>query len=237
MKRLISILVATLLLTGICCFGMENFSVIDTALANDYCTIGEGYVISKNASLRVEPKESSKKLCDVMNGEEFDIISELSDWYYVMLKDGTIGYIHSWYVMMNPKIIYLCEGGPVYAAPGVTNKRVGYVSAGDKFVVIAETDNYYIINLRTASGYLPKSTNVMSTDDYQYYFSFNSTKAKIATQTQVRMTASNKAKALGKLNAGDDIIIHACQEDFYAIEYWYGDDLIIGFVKMSDVIR
>ena len=233
MKRLISVLlvVALAVFSG---FVTVMMWTADTALAEPHI-FGQGYIISKNAAIREEARESSKKIYDARNGDVFDIIGEQPNWYQVWLEDGTTAWVHSWYMVMSPKIVYLCEGAPVYAAPELTDKRVGYVTAGDHYTVIAEDNNYYIINLRTASGYLPKGTNVMTNEDYKWYFSLSPEVGTVNYKTDVKILPDDEAKTIGQLNPGDEVVIYIYEYDYYAIEYEYDGEIIVGFVSMDDV--
>lgn len=233
MKRLISVLLVVLMV--VVGYVTVTMWTIGGALAEPIIS-GQGHIISKNAAIREDSRESSKKFFDAKNGDVFNIIGEVPNWYQLWLEDGTIAWVHSWYMVKDPKTVYLCEGAPVYAAPELTDKRVGYVTAGDHYTVIAENDDYYIINLRTAAGYLPKKTTVMTNEDYNWYFSLNTEYGRLLCDSEVRILPDDKAKVIGEVKEGDVVAIHIYEYTYYAIEYEYDGEMIIGFVNMDDVV-
>lgn len=233
MKRFISIFLLAVL-TAIVGFITVMMWTVKPALAEPHI-FGKGYIISQNAAVREDMSESSTKIFTAHNGDIFNIIGEQSDWYQVWLEDGTIAWVHSWYMVMAPKIVYLCEGAPVYAAPELTDKRVGYVTAGDHYTVIAEDDDYYIINLRTAAGYLPKKTTVMTNEDYNWYLSLGTEYGTVNYQTEVKLLPDANSKTIGHLGIGEEVVSHLCEYGYLAIEYEYDGETIIGFVNADDV--
>lgn len=232
MKRLISVIavlaLVTILVTGF------NAVFANEAVAESV-SWGDGYVISRNVSVRVAPEESAKMIFSAKNGDVLNIVGENGSWYTIKLDDGTIAYAHSAYIMLNPKVIYLCSGAPVYAAPSLTKKRVGYVSAGDMFVVIAETDNYYLVNLRTAAGYIPKNVTVITLDEINWYLSLTPINGTAKTKTNVTVYPSPDYKVVRRLDVGEIVTIRAVQGDYYAISYWSDNKELIGFVKTADI--
>lgn len=229
MKRLISVLVVLMVLMcgAVSPFTQEAFAEFENS--------GTGYVISRNVSLRVSANENAKLIRSAKNGEELNILGGDEGWYAIELDDGTIAYALSAYIMLNPKIIYLCSGAPVYAAPMLTDKRVGYVSAGDTFIVIAETENYYLVNLRMAAGYIPKNVTVLTMDEINWYLALPPVNGKAKIKTNATIYPSPNYKVVREINAGDIVTIRAVQGDYYAISYWNGTREYIGFVKTADI--
>ncbi len=232
MKRLISVIAVLALLTIL----VTGFNAVfaNGALA-ELVSLGDGYVISRNVSVRVAPEESAKMVFSAKNGDVLNIVGENGSWYTIKLDDGTIAYAHSAYIMLNPKVIYLCSGAPVYAAPSLTNKRVGYVSAGDMFVVIAETDNYYLVNLRTAAGYISKNVTVITLDEIKWCLSLTPVNGTAKTKTNVTVYPSSDYKVVKRLDAGEIVTIRAVLGDYYVISYWSNNKELIGFVKTADI--
>lgn len=234
MKRLISgfltfFLVSVMVLTGA---GITQAYADITPVDK----IGEAYVISRNVSIRTSPNESAQIIKSGLNGEKYNVIEENGAWYTIRLDDGTVGYALSCYFMLNPKMVFTCEGAPVYAAPSLTNKRVGYVPAGELYVVIAETDNYYIINLRTAAGYISKYTLMLNSNQFDWYLSQTPVTGTVVNATKAYVYPEPGYKALKNYAVGDKVTIYAIQDGYYAVSYWYSEtEEIVAFVPMTDV--
>ena len=233
MKRLISFV--TFLAVAVMVVLVAT-STVQTASADTTTSLGEAYVISRNVSIRTSPNESATVIKSGRNGEIYDVVAENGSWYNIRLDDGSYGYALSCYFVLNPKLIFLCEGAPVYAAPSITNKRVGYVTAGELFVVIAETDNYYIVNLRMAAGYISKNTDLMTSEQIDWYLAQTPVSATIINTTEARVSPDSRYKSLRRYNTGEKVTVYAIQGDYYAISYMYDEKTeIVAFVRTADV--
>ncbi len=119
-------------------------------------------VISKSASIWKDARTNSKKLGSVGNGEEVEIITgpyggplEQDGFYRVSYK-GQAGWINRDYCVYAPTEIVLMESNvPAYCAPDSRAKKVGSLSKLTRYTVVGTYDDYYIVNLRQASAFIP----------------------------------------------------------------------------------
>ncbi|MBR4111123.1 MAG: SH3 domain-containing protein [Clostridia bacterium] len=201
----------------------------------------EGTVISHNASVRVEPNESAKKICSVYNGQYLKINAIVGNWYLVDLEnlgnpDGhTQGYILSYYVMNDYNCLYLRKGSAIYPYAGA-EKRIGYLSAGQFYTILGETQNYWIINARTCAAYLPKSAAVFLSSEMQYYYSNNTYAAIVsAKNAKIYSGPGTSWNQVGKLEQNTSISILWSDGNWYS--FMYDDDgaKVLAYIKISDV--
>lgn len=120
----------------------------------------EGIVISETLTLRESASTSAAELAEIANGEVVGILNEQGNWYRVSYRNalGTAqeGYVLKSFVMQNPEYATTNASTLVYALPSRNAKTVGNVDAGTQLVVIGEWENFWAVNLRTASGFVHK---------------------------------------------------------------------------------
>ncbi|HML49386.1 MAG TPA: SH3 domain-containing protein [Clostridia bacterium] len=59
--------------------------------------------------------------------------------------------------MRNPRFVTTHKSTYVYAVPDRSGKKVGELIAGTQLVIIGEYGDYWVVNLRSASGFIHKS--------------------------------------------------------------------------------
>ena len=197
-----------------------------------------GEVISRQVSLFSQPSSSASSSRKVKNGEQFDILQKQGDWVQVAVPNanGTVdqGWIMLNYIVENPTHLVLRSNSGVYAyaAPYNTNKRVGTVSNYERFTLIAETGNYYIVSFREAVCFLPMSADYWVEEDlksvvngpYSTYYVAND-------KTKVYGYASTQYGKINTYNAGTMVQVLYTVDGFAAIKY----DNVIAFIPMSDL--
>lgn len=242
MKRFVACLMMVML-----CFSCMTFAMADEKLQwPDYnrCDLGytEGAVISHNASVRVEPNESATKICSVYNGQYLKIVAIVGNWYLVDLEnlgnpDGhTTGYILSYYVMNDYNALYLRKGSAIYPYAGA-EKRIGYLSAGQFYTILGETQNYWIINARTCAAYLPKSASVFLSTEMEYYYNNNITYDAIVSSKSARIYTGpgTSWNQVAKLEQNTPISILWSDGNWYCIRYNDDGAKVLAYIKISDV--
>ena len=117
--------------------------------------LGTGYVLCESLSVRDEPSSAALPRATLEYGQTFDIMQADGEWCRVHL-DGASGWANFQYVLMNPQYITTAAETPVYAYAGPDAKRVALIDANTTLAVIAETEGYYIVSLRGASGVMMK---------------------------------------------------------------------------------
>ncbi|MBR5287590.1 MAG: SH3 domain-containing protein [Clostridia bacterium] len=134
---------------------MQSTNYLDTKMVR---------VISKSASIWKEARTNSKRLGTVYNGEEVEIIRgdnggplEQSGFYRVSYK-GQAGWINKAYCVFSPFEIILMESNvPAYCAPDTRSKKVGSLNKLTRYTVLGTYGDFYVVNLRQASAFIPMS--------------------------------------------------------------------------------
>lgn len=120
-----------------------------------------GVVISQNVTLRESPSTGAKQLARPSNGDVLDILDEQNGWYTVRYWDKTKGplegYVRTNFVVRNPAFVTTTKATYVYAMPSRNSKMVGEIISGTQLVVIGEWNDYWVVNLRSASGFIHKN--------------------------------------------------------------------------------
>ena len=232
MKKVISLL---LVLASLCL-------LCGSALADGgyygYNTEWTGEVISRQVSLFSQPSGSSSSSRKVKNGEQFDILEKRGDWVRVSVANERGGYDEGWimlaYIIENPIHLVLRNSSGVYAyaAPYNNDKRVGTVSNYERFTVIAETGNYYIVSFREAVCYLPMSADYWVEEDLKSVVEGPYTTYYVANdKTKVYGYASEKYGKIATYKAGTPVQVLYTVENFAAIRY----DNVIAFINLADL--
>ena len=73
-----------------------------------------------------------------------------------MPDDHASGYVSSAYVLLDPEWYESDAATPIYAYPSEDAKRVALMPRGKRVAVITETDDYYVVSLRGAAGFILK---------------------------------------------------------------------------------
>ena len=120
-----------------------------------------GIVISQSVSLREEPKTNAKLVSSIPNGAMINILQEQSGWYYASYWDGKTnvpkqGWVRTDFIVRNPTFLTTTQSTYVYATPSRSAKKVGQLIAGTQLVVIGEYGDFWVVNLRSASGFIYK---------------------------------------------------------------------------------
>lgn len=231
MKKLISLL---LVLASVCL-------LCGSALAdgyNTYYTDWTGEVISRQVSLFSQPSGSSSSSRKVKNGEQFDILEKRGDWVRVSVANERGGYDEGWimlpYIIENPIHLVLRNNSGVYAyaAPYNNDKRVGTVSNYERFTVIAEIGNYYIVSFREAVAYLPRSADYWVEEDIKSTVEGPFTTYYVANdKTKVYGYATDKYGKIATYNAGTPVQVLYTVENYAAIRY----NNVIAFINLADL--
>lgn len=242
MKRLFACLLVVFFAISLC-----SFALADEKLQwpnYNRCDLGytEGTVISRNASMRVEPNENAKKICNVYNGQYLKITAIQGNWYVVDLSNlgnpsgYKVGYILSYYVMNDYNCLYLRKGTPIYPYAGA-EKRIGYLSAGDFYTILGETTNYWIINARTCAAYVPKYTSVFLSSEMEYYYNNSYTYSATVTSNNAKLYTGpgTSWNQVGKLNKNADVAILWSDGNWYCVRYNHDGANVLAYIKISDV--
>lgn len=180
----------------------------------------EVVVIATQISLRKAPQISAKRLDGIKNGTVVEVMCETEDgnWYMVETTDGKCGYVQNQYVVEYDYIVFR-EGTHVYATP-YSDKRVGGDrSAGEKYTLIGEWDDYYVINYKGGSGFVSKNDPVWTKDFIEEVKSYNNFSVIVTSDATLYSGPSNKWAKLGSVKKGQSVTVIAQEDGYYVIEY------------------
>lgn len=119
-----------------------------------------GFVLCETLSLRSNPNTDSETLCTLPYGSQVEIISEQNEWNYVTCYNVNgekyAGWVKGEYVLADPTYFQASVETPVYALPAAGSKRVGLLDIGATHPILGEIDNFMVISLRGACGFVLK---------------------------------------------------------------------------------
>lgn len=120
-----------------------------------------GVVISQNVTLRESPSTGARQLARPTNGTVLDLLAEQDGWYTVRYWDekGNApieGYVRTNFIVRDPMFVTTTKATYVYSMPSRSAKMVGELVSGTQLVVIGEYDDFWVVNLRSASGFIYK---------------------------------------------------------------------------------
>lgn len=121
----------------------------------------QGVVISETVTIRNEPSTGADAIAISNNGELLTILGEQQNWYHIRFDDLQTGahgegYVLKRFLVPDPEHITALGNVYVYAMPTSGAKMVGELEAGTRLVVLGEWDDFWAVNLRTASGFVRK---------------------------------------------------------------------------------
>ena len=166
-------------------------------------------VISHNASVWAQPRTNSEKLGTVKNGEELSgridgndrII--VQDGFFAVEYKGKSAWVNCAYAVCGPYEIVLMESNvPAYCAPDRNAKRVGSLSKLTRYTVIGFYGDYYVVNLREASAFIPRSVRHYDTIFEKNYHAAWNGQGKTTSKTTVRTGPGSDYPSVRDMSAG-----------------------------------
>lgn len=119
-----------------------------------------GVVLCRSLSVHKEPNARSKKITTLTAGDTFYTWKSENGWYncyYNEKKD--VAWVRSAYVALDPMYYVTDDQAPVYAYGSRNAPRVGLLDDGEHLPILLETDDYCVVSLRGASGWIEKTKN------------------------------------------------------------------------------
>ncbi|MBQ9197127.1 MAG: hypothetical protein IJ157_07765 [Clostridia bacterium] len=198
-----------------------------------------GEVIARQITLFSQAKSSSTSLRKLPNGTQFTILDVKDSYAHVMVDNGNggfdTGYVMFDYVIENPTHIVLRSNSGVYALAGpyAVNKRVGTLENYQRFTVIAETGNYYIVSFRDAVAFLPMSADYWVEEDLAEMLAKPGTPGYVINdKTKVYGYASTQYGKIDTFNSGTPVEIYYTTNGFAAVRY----NNVLAFIQTSDLV-
>ena len=248
MKRIMAALLVVISLLSLC-----GLALADSPSYFDYNAIPSlpsvqgpdasgqwtGEVISRQVTLFSGPKSSSNSLRKLPNGTQFDILDVKDSWAYVSVPNtnggADLGYVMFDYIIENPTHIVLRSNSGVYALAGpyAVNKRIGTLENYQRFTVIAETGNYYIVSFRDAVAFLPMSADFWVEEELKEMLQRPATPAIVANdKTKGYGYASTQYGKIDQFNSGTPVQVYYTANGFAAIRY----NNVLAFIQLTDLV-
>lgn len=117
-------------------------------------------VLCESLSMRQTPDSGAPRLDALTNGETFVILEERDGWYLAAIRsdDGMWwhkGWVLARYTVSPPSYVVTGDGAvDAYAYPAPDAPCVAEVPGGTTLLVIAQLDDYDVVNLRGASAFI-----------------------------------------------------------------------------------
>ena len=132
-----------------------NLTVHETAGSEYPAGSSTGYVLCESLSMRESPDPYANVIATLTYGTTFSISQKNGSWWYAQ-ANGKSGWINSSYALLDPQYYYAATETPVFAYASADAKRIGLIDAGTQLAIIAETNEYYIVSFRSASGFISR---------------------------------------------------------------------------------
>ena len=223
MKNILRLLTLALALT-------LTLGILPTAAVAD----GEawiGVVIAQRISQRETKSLSGKLVQNINNGSELTILSQEDGWFNVSYN-GKEGWVVADYIVENPVYITLRSSNTAaYSFNNRNSKKVGSLTKYTRLLVISETDSYWIVNLRQASGFILKETPVWTDTDLANWLVHPTTAGTVNKKTTLRTGPGTKWNDATSMKAGDTVSILGSEDGWYVIVY----EKAIAYINMNDV--
>lgn len=247
MKDTTKILKIFLALVFVSIFTMFAFYAVEAKA--DY-KAKEGIVTSSRVWVRDTPDYNSKNYVTIHNGDKVKIIDEFGDWYVIdkaSIGGEGKGYALKQFIHVGAYEIEVDTTVILWADPWGSGVANGEKYSGTKFLVLAETEDYYCVQttddsagssfIKKSDLYNPKfyvpGTNTTTSpnqgaqllgpqdDSLQNTSSNNVGSAyKVITNTvAVRETPADNANVVAVLNYGDVVNVIVVAENYTSIIY------------------
>ncbi len=211
--------------------------------SNGYTTVG--VVIATRINVRTDRKTTAPQVGSLKNGDEVAILSQYNGWYEISWGDG-VAYVRDRFVMMNPMYVTTKQTVTLWATPN-SKLAVGEKPKGTTFLVLEESDNYYVVQAQSNSAgvaYVRKSecdSYAQSNQDY-YEPQISSDRAVVTANTLgVRASPNDEEPCIGYLHANDVVVkIGYPDNGFQAIQYPYMGQTVVAYVHdwyLMDIIE
>ncbi len=155
--------------------GLMLAGMASVALSEIRAPYGEGQigymavVICEKLTVRESQNTASKAVTRLNFGDWFITQQNAGGWCDVFLNetDGPTGYVLSDYVLIDPSRYVTDASTVVYAWDDVQAKKVGMLATGTELPIIRETEDWVLVSLRGASGWIKKTDMDKVTSVYE----------------------------------------------------------------------
>ncbi len=195
-------------------------------------------VLAQNVTLRDAASYNGKSLTSIPNGAVVDVVQENGAWLlvrYAGAKGSYEGWILREYVVLNAMTIILRSSNTaVYAAPSQASPKVGSLPCYTALPVIGMWGDFYIVSLRSASGFIHMSANVWTDWDMANYDQAMGVTLRVKKDTALRTGPGTSWDGPEKIRAGTTIeaLTFYPENGWYVVRY---KDIFIAYINAQDV--
>lgn len=121
--------------------------------------------LSQNLTVRDFREDEGGKGVSTLryNSKTIPVIQSYNGEAEIYYDNGSkTGWVYTDYLVINPSWYYCDQAVPVYAYGDKNAPRVGYVAKGTKMPIIQELNDWYVVSLRAAAGFIRKTSSSSS---------------------------------------------------------------------------
>jgi len=161
MKKLFCMVLVLVMVAGSACATILDPRGVDLEFKlNTGIEAKRAEVLCRSLSALQEPNTRARKMKSFSAGQNFLTWESEDIWLNCFYSDGADpAWVRNYYVLVDPHYYRTDNGTPVYAYGSTSAPRVGLTDTGDVYPIIMENDNWVVISIRGASGWIRKNNN------------------------------------------------------------------------------
>lgn len=140
----------------LCLFLGVFLSLCSTSVACEEPQLPVGYVLCETLSMYEDTNFNSNILIKIPYGETVSLVDGFYDGWTKIISQYITGYVRSDYLLEEPSFYETKGETAVYAMPAKNSKRVALLPGNTSCAIIDEYEDYYVVSLRGAAGFIPK---------------------------------------------------------------------------------
>ncbi|MBQ8161454.1 MAG: SH3 domain-containing protein [Clostridia bacterium] len=135
---------------------------------------GTAVVLAKSLTLRKSASVNAGKVTSASSGDTLKVLERAGDWTRVALqKSGKSqeGWVLTEYIVFSPLVLTLRRSNTsIYSAPDRNSKLISSLAKDTELQVTGTYGNFWVVTVRTASGFLSMSEDVWTSREIQDMF-------------------------------------------------------------------
>ena len=120
----------------------------------------EAVVLCESLTVREEPDAASRAVQTIPYGRRFGVMKLEDGWAKCILSDDVVaspaGWVNAEYLAIDPAWYRTEEATPVYAWNDLSAPKVALLDPGTTLPILKEEDEWFIVSLRGATGWIHK---------------------------------------------------------------------------------
>ena len=192
-------------------------------------------VCSKSVTIRSEPSYNGRTVKSASNGDILYVHSQYNNWVEVTYtKNGADydGWVISSYIVIRPMFIMLCSSNiPAYCAPDKASKLVGSLPKQTELTVLGIWDDFYIVNLRNASAFIPMDADLYTSNELYGSIARSARHVVTGRSTKLYSGPGTEWRELTVIPGNAVLVCGDTYDGWIAVSY----DGIPGFIDEDDI--